>query len=75
MNRFRVMTTLVAAVIAMNGAVLGLASQQPPLYPIPPLVVVIVVIANAGLAVVQTQMPSWSDSARAARAIDREPRG
>lgn len=72
MNRFKIMMTLVAALIAVNGALLGLASQQPPIYPFPPLMIVIAVLMNAGLAVIQTQMPSWADSDRAARAIDRD---
>jgi hypothetical protein len=73
MNRFRIAMTVVAAVIAVNTALLGLATQQPPLFPIPPLVVVLAVLVNAGLAVVQAQMPGWSDAPRAARALARLP--
>lgn len=78
MNRFRIASTLVASLIAVNGALLGLASQQQPLYPIPPLAVLIAVLANAGLAVIQIQMPSWSASpevSRAATAAETPPRG
>ena len=72
MNRFRVASTLVAAIIAGCGVILTVAAQQPPLVAIPPVLVLGVMVINAMLAVVQTQLPSWRE---AERIDDRPPRG
>lgn len=71
MNRFRIITTLVAAAIAGCGVILTVAAQQPPFVPIPPVLILGVMVLNAMLAVIQTQMPSWGESERAVRAINR----
>jgi hypothetical protein len=65
----RVAITIVATLIAVDSALLGLATQQPPIYPFHPLVVVLAVLLNAGLAVLQTQLSGWRDAAPETRTL------
>lgn len=69
MNRFRIAITLVEATKVALAALLGAAATQPPLYPVPGVVILLCVVAIAFLGVVSAQMPSWADSPRASVAV------
>ena len=65
MNGLKVAITLLAAAQAMIAALLGFAEI------LPQWAKVGLVVLAAGIAVVLNQMPSWQDSARAERALDK----
>ena len=70
MDRFKVAISLVGFVQVMIAAALGSQAVQPPIYPLPPLVALMLVVANAGLVFLAAQMPSWRDSGRASAAVN-----
>lgn len=69
MNRFKIAISIVGTVQVMISAALASQAVQPPIYTLPPAVALGLLIANAGLVFLATQMPSWSSSGRASRAV------
>lgn len=74
MNRFKVGISIVGMVQVMISAALATQALQPPIYTLPPVVALCLLIANAGLIYLAAQMPSWAESGRADRAIERDAR-
>jgi hypothetical protein len=74
-NRFKIILSIAGMINVMLGAALATQSLQPPIYTLAPTVAFLLVVAQAGTSYLMSQMPSWTESDRATRAIDRDPRG
>lgn len=77
MNRFKIVMTVAGMINVMVGAALATQAVQPPVYTLAPVVAFLLVVVQAGTSYLQSQMPSWQESERAVRALDRDlpPRG
>lgn len=62
MNSIRIAIFVVALGIALCGAILTAAAIQPPIYPVPGIIVLFAFIGNVVFAAAQTQLNGWRDA-------------